>query len=260
VRGRSFTANDKEGEPLVAIVNEEFAKKYWPNQDPLGKRLRLEDKKDQWMEVVGLAKTGKYLYVGEPPMPFVYLPFAQHPLKSMVLFAETYNDPANAIGQLRAIVHKLDANQPIFNVRTMENFYQLRAISTTRMIAETVGGMGAAGMILALIGLYGLVAYSVAQRTREIGVRMAIGAARSDVLRMVLRQGFVLATAGIGIGGLISVAVSRALTAGLIGLGTPSAVTYFAVPIVLLAVTLVSCYVPAFRASRVDPMVALRYE
>lgn len=260
VSGRSFTADDKEGKPPVAIVNEQFASKYWPNQDPIGKRLRREDKKDEWMEVVGVAKTGKYLYVGEPPTTFVYLPFAQNLRKSMVLFTETQGDPAAAIAPLRGIVQTLDANQPIFNVRTMQDFYQLRAISVTRLIAETVGSMGAAGMILALIGLYGLVAYSVAQRTREIGVRMAIGAARSDVLKMILRQGLILAAVGIGVGGLISIAVSRALTAGLIGLGTPNPATYVLVPIVLLLVTLASCYVPAFRASRVDPIVALRYE
>jgi ABC-type antimicrobial peptide transport system permease subunit len=207
-----------------------------------------------------VAKTGKYTFVGEPPTAFVYMPFAQNPRKSMVLFAETYGDPAAAISPLREVVHTLDANQPIFNVRTMENFYQLRAISITRMIVQVVASMGGAGLALALIGLYGLVAYSVAQRTREIGVRMAIGAARSDVLKMVMRQGLILAVAGIAAGGLISIAVSRALTAGLIGLGSPNPATYVLVPIVLLVVTLASCYVPAFRASRVDPMVALRYE
>ncbi|MBV9147679.1 MAG: ABC transporter permease [Acidobacteria bacterium] len=260
LRGRAFTANDKEGAPLVAIVNEQFAKKYWPNQDPIGKRLRMEDKKDQWMQVVGLAKTGKYLYVAESPTAFVYFPFAQNPRKSMVLFAETSGDASGAIGPLREVVRTLDANQPIFNVRTMENFYQLRAISITRMIMQMIASMGAAGLTLALIGLYGLVAYSVAQRTREIGVRMAIGASRMDVLKMVLRQGLTLAIAGIVVGGLISIAVAKLLTAGLVGLGTPNSATYVIVPLTLLAVTLASCYVPAFRASRVDPMVALRYE
>ena len=259
VRGRAFTANDKDGAPLVAIVNEQFAKQYWPNQDAIGKRLRIEGKKD-WLQIIGIAKTGKYLFVAEQPTPFLYIPFAQNPRMSMVLFAETNGDPTAAIGPLREVVHTLDANQPIFNVRTIQDFYQIRAIATYRIILETVGAMGAAGMTLALIGLYGLVAYSVARRTREIGVRMAIGARRSDVLRMVLRQGLVLAISGIAIGGLISVAVARALSAGLIGIGTPNPLTYVLVPITLLLVTLVSCYIPALRASRVDPTVALRYE
>ena len=260
VRGRAFTANDKEGAPLVAIVNEQFAQKYWPNQDALGKRLRIDSKKDEWLQVVGVAKTGKYTFVGEPPTDFLYLPFAQNERKNMNLFTETTVDPAAVAAPLREVVHALDPNQPIFNVRTLEDFYQIRTISITRMIVEVVATMGATGLALALIGLYGLVAYSVAQRTREIGVRMAIGAARSDVLKMILRQGFILAAAGIGVGGLISILVSRALTAGLIGLGAPNPATYVLVPIVLLLVTLGSCYLPAFRASRVDPMVALRYE
>ena len=259
VRGRAFTVNDKDGTPPVAIVNEQFARQYWPNQDAVGKRLKIEGKKD-WLQIVGIAKTGKYLFIAEQPTPFLYLPFAQNPRMSMVLFAETSGDSAAAVGPLREVVHALDANQPIFNVRTLQDFYQIRAISTYRMILETVAAMGTAGLVLALIGLYGLVAYSVARRTREIGVRMAIGARRSDVLSMVLRQGMLLALVGIGVGGLISVAVSRLLAAGLIGLGAPNPATYVLVPIVLLLVTLGSCYLPALRASRVDPMVALRYE
>jgi predicted permease len=260
IRGRAFTANDKDGAPLVAIVNEQFAKTYWPNQEPLGKRLRIDRKKDQWLQVVGVTKTGKYTFLGEPPMPFLYLPFAQNQRARMVLFVEAFGDPASVAAPVRELVRTLDVNQPVFNVRTLADFYHQRAIVIPRMIMEIVGTMGSVGLALALIGLYGLVAYSVARRTREIGVRMALGASRADVLRMVLRQGLVLAIAGIGVGGLISVAVARLLTAGLIGLGTPNPATYVAVPLILLAVTLASCYMPAYRASKVDPMAALRYE
>jgi len=210
--------------------------------------------------VIGVTKTGKYTYTGEPPTSFLYLAFAQNARKSMYLLSNSYGDPAALAGPLRQLAHTLDADQPVFNVRTMEDFYQIRAISVMRMIVEVVGTMGSVGLVLALIGLYGLVAYSVAKRTREIGVRMAIGAARSDVLKMVLRQGIALSAAGIVIGGLISIAVSRLLTAGLVGLGHPNSATYFIVPALLFAVTVASCYVPAFRASRVDPIVALRYE
>jgi len=262
VSGRAFNADDKEGMPRVAIVNQAFAQKYWPDKDPIGKRLQLDDKDhgNPWLQVVGVAKTGKYTFIGEEPTPFVYLPLAQNPRFRMVMFTETEGDPASVAGPLREIVHSLDANQPVFNVRTMTNFYQQRAIAVPLMIMEMVGAMGAMGLTMALIGLYGLVAYSVARRTREIGVRMAIGARQSDVLRMVLRQGLVLAVAGIGVGGLISVGVARAMAAGLVGLGTPNPATYVLVPLVLLVVTLASCYLPARRASRVDPMVALRYE
>ena len=260
VSGRSFAPTDKEDAPLVAVVNEQFAKTYWPGEDPVGKRLRIDSKKDSSIQVIGVTKTGKYTYTGEPPTSFLYLAFAQNARKSMYLLSNSYGDPAALAGPLRQLAHTLDADQPVFNVRTMEDFYQIRAISVMRMIVEVVGTMGSVGLVLALIGLYGLVAYSVAKRTREIGVRMAIGAARSDVLKMVLRQGIALSAAGIVIGGLISIAVSRLLTAGLVGLGHPNSATYFIVPALLFAVTLASCYVPAFRASRVDPIVALRYE
>jgi predicted permease len=260
LRGRTFTASDKEDAPLVAIVNEQFARTYWPGQDALGKRLRIDSKKDQWIQVVGVATTGKYLYTGEPPTSFLYLPFAQNKRDSMYLLTNSYGDADALAAPLREHVHTLDADLPVFNVRTMQDFYQARAVSNMRIVVEVVGAMGAVGLVLALIGLYGLIAYSVARRTREIGVRMAIGARPADVLNMILRQGLILSIAGICIGGLISVAVARVLATGLIGLGHPNAATYVIVPLVLLAVTLASCYLPAHRAARIDPNVALRYE
>src|SRR5438067_3503827 len=260
VRGRAFARWDKEDSTPVVIVNEEFAKAYWPGQDAIGRRLSIDRKKNVWLQVVGIAETGKYTFAGEPPTSFIYLPIAQNPRKSLYLLTNSYADPALLAAPLRELVRSLVPDQPVFNVRTMEDFYQVRTISVMRMIVEVVGTMGAVGLSLALIGLYGLIAFSVARRTREIGIRMAIGAARSDVLNMVLRQGLKLSMAGICIGGLISVAVARALTAGLVGLGHPNSATYMIVPVVLFLVTLASCYLPAFRASRTDPMVALRYE
>jgi predicted permease len=259
LRGRAFTISDKEGAPLVAIVNQEFARRYWPNQDPIGKRIHIGSKDNSWIEIVGVAQTGTYTFVGEPPSPFLYLPLAQNERSMLALFMDTSADAASLGTALRQVVHSLDSNQPIFNLRTMFDLYRQRA-GVTRMIMEIVGTMGMVGLSLALIGLYGLVAYSVARRTHEIGVRMAIGARRADDLRMVLQQGLKLSVLGILIGGAMSVAATRLLTAGLVGLGKPNTATYFAVPVLLLIVTLAACYLPARRASRVDPMTALRYE
>jgi putative ABC transport system permease protein len=197
IRGRAFTTGDKGETRGVAIVNEEFAKTYWPNRDAIGRRIRLAGSGGPWREVVGVTKTGKYTWIAELPTPFVYLPFAQRESTRMsLLVATTGGDPAALAAPLRSVVRALDANQPVFNVQTFSSLYEERAIAVPLMIMQMVGTMGLLGLTLALIGLYGLVAYSVARRTREIGIRMAIGAGRPEVLRMVLRQGLTLAIAG----------------------------------------------------------------
>jgi macrolide transport system ATP-binding/permease protein len=261
VRGRAFTADDKEGTRRVAIVNEEFAKSYWPNQEPLGKRFHLNDARGPWIEVVGVTKTGKYIFVGETPFKFFYLPFAQNPSSEMLLLVRTSGgDPAGVAAPIRAIVQGLDANQPVYNVNTLDMFYQQRAVAVPMIVITLVTCMGLIGLVLALVGLYGLMAYSVGRRTREIGIRMAVGADRNQVLKMVIRQGLILAVTGVAIGSAATFGLARLIAAGLIGLGKLSPATFIAVPALLLAVTLVACYVPARRASRVDPITALRYE
>jgi predicted permease len=260
IRGRGFTADDQDGTRRVAIVNEEFAKSYWPNQEPLGKRFRLNNATGPWVEVVGITKTGKYLFVGETPLKFVYLPFAQNPSAEMLLLVRTGGDPASIAAPVRSIVQGLDSNQPVFNVRTLDVFYQQRAVAVPMMIITLVTCMGLVGLILALVGLYGLIAYSVSRRTREIGIRIAVGADRSQVLQMVIRQGLTLAVTGVFIGGIATFGVARLIAVGLVGLGKLSPATFIAVPTLLLGVTLLACYIPARRASRIDPLSALRYE
>jgi putative ABC transport system permease protein len=260
IRGRAFTANDKADSPRVAIVNQEFANTYWPHQDPIGKRMHLHNKTGPWVEVVGLTKTNKYYFIAEPPMAFLYVPFAQEQNGRMSLLVESYGDPAALATPLREIVRGIDANQPVYNVRTIENFYKMRATSVAMMITEVVAAMGFLGLTLALVGLYGLIAYTVSRRTQEIGIRMAIGASKVDVLKMVLGQGVVLVASGIVVGSVLSFAVARMLTVGLVGLGTPNPMTYFIVPAALLLITMIACYIPARRASLIDPIRALRYE
>jgi ABC-type antimicrobial peptide transport system permease subunit len=193
-------------------------------------------------------------------MKFLYLPFAQEQNSRMSLIVETFADPATIAAPLRTVVRGIDPNQPIYNVRTFSSFYQQRAISVAMTLMQVVATMGLLGLTLALVGLYGLIAYSVSRRTQEIGIRMAIGADKTEVLKMVLRQGLVLVMVGIAVGGVVSVVVARMLAIGLAGLGTPNPITYVVVPIALLLITLAACYIPARRASLIDPIRALRYE
>jgi len=259
VRGRGFLVTDAATSPRVAVVNEEFAKHYWPGQNPIGKRFRLDDRNGPWVEIVGIAKTIKYLWIAEPPTDFLYLPLSQHPQRQMTLLAESFGEASGLTAPLREMIRGLDASQPIFNVRTMEEFYRMRAVNTPNMIVQTVAGMGAMGLVLAIVGLYGLVAYAAGRRTREIGIRMAIGAERITVLRMVMRQGSILALSGIGVGLVATFGAERLLQAIFSG-SKIDFVTYLLVAPALLAVTMLAAYVPARRASRIDPMRALRYE
>src|SRR2546425_9736059 len=200
----------------------------------------------------------------EKPIEFVYLPFRQRSSESMFLLVHSLGDPATLVTPLREVVHGLDANLPISNVRTMEELYRLRSVIILNVIVSLITSMGMMGLSLAIVGLYGLVAYAASRRTKEIGIRMAIGAGRSDVLRMVLRQGVVLAVGGLAVGLLLSVGADRALTAvfpgGAGGDGRTDFVPFLLVTSAVLVVTLLAAYVPARRASRVNPTEALRYE
>jgi len=258
-RGRGFRASDTASSPRVAVVNEQLAKHYWPEKDAIGRRFRLDSPDGPWVEIVGVAKTTKYLWIAESPMDFVYLPLAQHPQTQMTLLAQSSGDAAALAQPLRQMVRELDVNQPVFDVRTFDDFYQFRAVGQPNVVIRTVGMMGLMGLVLALVGLYGLVSYAATRRSREIGIRMAIGAARGTVLRMVLRQGVVLALIGIAIGLAASVGAKRLLNTIFTG-DEVDFVTYLLVAPALLAVTALAVYIPARRASRIDPMRVLRYE
>ena len=262
-RGRGFTRGDDAEAPSVTIVNEEFAKRYWPGQNPLGKRIRIDATSSRWLEIVGVAATGKYIFIGEGPRPFLYLPIEQidRGPTNVTLLVETRNaEAAPMMAQVRDVIRGLDANLPVYDAVPFSVFYKQRAMSLPLTVTQMVGAMGLLGLTLAIIGLYGLVAYSVARRTKEIGIRMAIGAGRGDVLRMVLAQGLTLALVGIAFGSIASVGIARLLSAGMTGLGRPSLFTYAVVPLILVGLTLAASYVPARRASLIDPLLALRDE
>jgi putative ABC transport system permease protein len=262
VKGRNFTEDDDRESPRVGIVNEQLAQHYWPDQDPIGKRFRLNDADKTWVEIVGVAKTAKYLFIAEPPTDFVYLPFRQRPSQRMIMVAQSAGDPAALAAPLREVVRGLDINQPIFNVRTMEEFYRMRAVAIFNVLISVVGGMGVMGLGLAIVGLYGLLAYAAARRTKEIGIRMAIGATRQTVLRMVLRQGMVLAVVGLVVGLVASIGAGMLLAAAFPqGAQEQSDLPALViVALLVLVVTFVATYIPATRAASIHPLQALRHD
>jgi putative ABC transport system permease protein len=259
-RGRAFASTDTKDSPRVAIVNEHLAETYWPGQEALGKRLRLEGPEAPWAEVVGVARTHKYIWTGEAPSDFVYLPYAQSPRPRMVLLIESEGEPGGLTGPLRDLVRSLDPDLPMYNVRTMEDHFEARAVSVPAMIVNTVASLGLMGLVLSLVGLYGLVAYSVSRRTREIGVRMALGARRGQVLRMVLGQGLVLALIGVAAGLVLSAGASRLLASMIQGVDVREPLAFLGLPPLLLAASALAALAPAARAARVDPVSTLRSE
>ena len=262
VKGRGVRAQDTAETPGVAIVNETLAGKYWPGQEVLGKRLKLTERgSTSWLEVVGVAKDSKYLFLAERPTDFVYVPYRQHRQNSMAVVAQSADAPASLVEPMRSAVRELDANQPIFSVYSMETFYEMRTLSIFNTIAETIAAMGLMGLALSITGLYGLVAFAVNRRTREIGIRMALGAGRGSVLRMVLRQGMLLAVIGLAIGLLAGAGAQQMLLAAFQSADrTFRPMSVIIVAVLVLAVTFVASYIPARRAAALDPMKALRYE
>jgi len=261
VRGRSFQASDTEDSPRVVVVNEAFAEKRWPGEDPLGKQLEIETGNYQLLqvEVVGVAKTARYVWLSEAPTDYLYLALSQNYWPRRTLFIESYGDSASLTGPIREIVRGLDSNMPVYDVRTIEEYFAAWIAASANTLLYMIGSMGLTGLVLATIGLYGLVAYSVSRRTREFGIRMAIGAGKGSVLRMVLGQGVLLCAGGIVAGIAMSIPASRAVGAIVFG-ASADWVPYVVVPAVLLMVTLLAIYGPARRASRIDPMKALRDE
>jgi predicted permease len=263
VRGRGFLETDQANTPKVAVINEQFARHYWPKGDALGKRIHLRTATGPLVQVVGIAKMSKYFWIAEPPIDYMYLPYTQDQRTAMIVVAESVApDAATLAPVLREIVRSLDANMPVFDVRTMHDMYTQRAVKTPNMIANSVAGLGVMGLVLAMVGLYGLIAYSISRRTREIGIRMAIGADRQNVLRMVLKQGLTLGAIGVAIGLVVSFFACQLITSAIwiASFGRTSLLLYVVISLPLIVITLLATYAPARRASLIDPMRALREE
>lgn len=261
VRGRGISATDTTGTPLVALVNRAMAARYWPGQDSVGKRIRLPNRDGQpWAEVVGLTADNKYNWIGEAPTPWMYLSQRQEPPPRSTLIIATTGNAAQLASPLRALVRDLDPTMPIGRVRTMEEYYYGNATSLVTTLVGVTGTMGLLGLALAVVGLYGLVAHVVARRTREIGIRIAVGAPSGAVRRMVLRYGLMLATAGTLLGLAASVPLQRLARGVFPNTQSVDLVTYLLVVPTLVVVVMLAAYVPARRASRIDPLIALRQE
>ncbi len=256
VHGRDFDERDQEGAPGVVIINETMARRYWPGGDALGRRLKLT--KD-WLEIVGVAKDVKNRSLNEAPQPFLYLPLFQDYRSNMILVARTAVEPEKMFQPVRAEVAALDPEIPMFDAKTLEEHVGI-SLFLQRMAATLLSIFGLLALSLAAIGLYGVMAYSVSRRTRELGIRVSVGAERRDIFKLILGQGLAMSVVGLFVGLIAALAVTR-LTANLLyGVTATDPVTFIVIALLLLCVTLLACYFPARRATRVDPMIALRAE
>ena len=258
-RGRDFSEADAPGTPLVVVVNETMAERFWPGKDPIGRRFKFFGDAE-FTTIVGVARNAKYNGVVEDPTPFIYQPLRQNYNPAATLHVRADSDAATLAAAVRREVQALDPTLSVFNVRTLEDQVaeSLAPLRTNVILLTTFGILA---LLLASIGLYGVASYSVAQRTREIGVRMALGARPSSVLGLVLRRSLVLVAAGlvIGLGG--AVALSLLVPAELLATVSPrDPATFAATALLLAAVALVATYVPARRATKIDPLLALRAE
>jgi putative ABC transport system permease protein len=256
VEGRDFTSDDKDGSQPVVIVNEALAERYWPHQDALGKRVWAEG---HWSTIVGVARNSDYDRLNEQPQPFVYMPMFQNYWTTAILEARLLGDPMAFAPAIEKCVHELNADMPLYDVAPLNDFIQV-ASARQRIAGTFVGAFGILALLLASVGIYGVVAYSTRQRTHEIGIRLALGARHGDVLRLVLSDGMRLTLAGLAAGLLLAFGAARLLRSELFGVTATDALTYAVVAFVLCAVALAACYIPARRATRVDPLTALRHE
>ena len=260
VAGRAFLASDTKDTPRVAIVNEHFASRWWPDGDAVGKRIRIGGRDGTPVEVVGVARTVQYHDGSKPPIDFVYLPLAQRPVARMTLLLRASGEPLALVPVLKELVRGLDPNMPLIDTRSYMALYRYAVVEGPGIAIRMVGFMGVMALVLTLVGIYGLVAYNVSRRTHEIGIRMAIGADRADVLRLVLGKGLVVVGVGLSIGLVLGFAVEQLMNSTLFHAGGVDVLVYLVVVPATFAATTLAAWLPALRASRIEPVQALRYE
>ena len=261
LKGRDFDERDSRDAPKVTIIDERLAREYWPDQDPIGKRIRFGPPEDNepWHTIVGVVGEVKHQRLDASTRKSVYLPFAQIPIGGSSLAIRTSGRPQNLIAAVRAQVRELDPDIPLTRVMPMTDVVA-RSVWQPRLYTALFGVFAAVALILATVGIYGVMSYAVTQRTREIGLRMALGAQKQDVLKLVVGHGVVITAIGVGVGLVAAVALTRLMSSLLFAVSTTDPITFAAVSMLLAGVALAACFVPARRAAKVDPMVALRYE
>jgi predicted permease len=263
LRGRVFTDFDNESAPSVAIVNQTMADRFWPKEDPLGKRFTVNDvgHPAQVVQVVGIAANSKYAFIAEEPTPFFYVPLAQLYTSMRALQIRSSIPPEKLISQVRSVIRSLAPDLPIIGARSMDDVIAgMNGVQLFQMAARVAALLGGLGLLLASVGVYGVVSFASVQRTREIGIRMALGGTARDVMRMILRQGARLVIVGLLVGLCAAFGLTRVMTRFLFGVSPSDPLTYAAVVLLLSAIALLACWIPARRATRVDPGIALRYE
>jgi putative ABC transport system permease protein len=262
VQGREFTARDERNAAQVVIVNQALARKFFPNEDPIGKHIKpgvSDTGEDKMREIVGVVGDVKHHALWEASDPEVYVPYEQVAIGQMNVIVRSEVDPASLLPAMREQVKSLDAELPVYDPQTMEDYISA-SVASKKFISILCGVFAASGLLLAIVGLFGVMSYTVSQRTHELGVRAAVGAEKKDILRLILNHGMAITLAGIVIGLIGTLAVTRVLKSELFGVTATDPLTFVGVGLLLTLVALAACYLPARRAARVDPIVALRYE
>jgi macrolide transport system ATP-binding/permease protein len=256
--GRAFTDQDNETGAMVAVVNKAMAENFWPGEDPIGKHIHFLG--ETWdITVVGEVHTVKYLTLGEPPQAIIYVPLKQHYAPAVTVYVRTKEDPEKAVASIRGTVESLIPSVPLTNVQTVEQA-MVRSLTAPRIGAELLGTFGLLALILAAVGTYGVMSYSVSQRTQEIGIRMSLGAQARDVRRLILASGLAMVSTGVAAGLVFSTLLARAMNSLLFSIGSFDAPSFLGTSALLILVAMAACWIPARRAMRVDSLIALRYE